>query len=97
MNPSDTLARIIALALDEKGSDEMLNLARRLNGLDARREDVYRAFCKSFDMGEWFYESLILNDVDIVTLIYQISQERAREEKEWDTEQDLIELDRRMA
>lgn len=97
MNPSDTLARIIALVLDDRDSDELLKLARRLNRLDARREDIYRAFCKSFDMGEWFYESLALNDVDLVTLIYQISQERAQEEKEWDTEQDLIELDRRMA
>lgn len=63
--------------------------------LPDENEEVCSKFCDRYELGNWFYEALILHDVDITELLVDLGNEREIEEKEAQRDRDEIERDLR--
>lgn len=44
-------------------------------------EEAASNFCDKFELGNWFYDAMVLNDVDIRAELNEIAEKRNREER----------------
>jgi len=63
--------------------------------LPEENEEACDKFCERYELGNWFYEALILNEIDITELLVDLGNEREVEEKEAQRDRDDIERDLR--
>lgn len=59
-----------------------LEVAQLLRILPEEPEDAASAFCDRFELGNWFYEALVLNEADIGKILDGIGRYRITEEYE---------------
>lgn len=52
-------------------------------------EAACEKFCRKYDLGDWFYEAMILNDIEIDDLLLRKTVELKKQEKE--AEKEMIE------
>lgn len=72
------ITRILCEILFEKTSEELNELA-----LDLQINDEPLAvFCDRFDLGDWFYERMIMMDIDIIDEVSVIADEHRKIEKD---------------
>ena len=45
-------------------------------------EDAAREFCEALSLGDWFYDAITLNNIDINEALINIAEQRRREEVE---------------
>ncbi len=55
-------------------------------------EEAASEFCDAFDLGDWFYEAMIINDIDINEVLIDLAEQRRIEEEE--AARDRAEIDR---
>lgn len=72
------ITRILCEILCGKTSEELNELA-----LDLQINDEPLAvFCDKFDLGDWFYEKMIMLDIDIIDEVSVIADEHRKIEKD---------------
>lgn len=70
--------QLITRILCDKTSEELNELA-----LDLQINDEPLAvFCDRFDLGDWFYEKMIMLDIDIIDEVSVIADEHRKIEKD---------------
>lgn len=90
MEKSKQLTDIIAdQVIAEHNSLELQELIDRL---PENSEEAAGEFCDAFELGNWFYEAMILNDIDISEVLIDVAETRRAEEKE--AEQDRADIER---
>lgn len=82
MDSKTTLRNIIEMVVADRDSDELGEFVRQTFTLDMSTEEASEEFCDKFDLGDWFYEAMILNDIDIVSELDSIKLSRQVEEEE---------------
>lgn len=65
--------------LYEKASWELDELMGKLPDDSDEQLDY---FCQQFELGNWFFEALQLNEIDLVDLLSELAGERRQEEAE---------------
>lgn len=60
-----------------------LDISQHIADLPKDTETATGAFCDRFELGNWFYEALTLNEVDIGSMLARIAQERMSDEAEF--------------
>lgn len=63
--------------------------------LPDENEEQLDTFCKRYELGNWFYEALIINEIDIVNLLSDLVIERRQQEVEAERDRADIEHDYR--
>lgn len=81
---------IVDLVLIEHNSVELQELIDRFA---ESIEDAAEDFCDAFDLGNWFYDAMILNDIDISEVLINTAESRRIEEKEAENDRTEIERD----
>ena len=76
----------------EHHSTELQELIDRL---PESLEESAEEFCDAFELGNWFYEAMILHDIEISEVLIDIAETRRTEEKEAEKERDDMERDYR--
>lgn len=77
MNPNDTIRQIAEMVVDDQHSSEIIEIVDALPG---NHEDAAAAFCDRYELGNWFYDAMILNDYDIREQLIDISNKKMVEE-----------------
>lgn len=72
-------------------------LQELISTLSDENDEACGKFCDRYELGNWFYEALILHDIDITELLVDLGNERELEEKEAQHDRDEIEHDLRRA
>ena len=54
--------------------------------------DAQVEFCEAFDLGHWFVDAMIMNNIDISEVLIDVAETRRAEEKE--AEQDRADMER---
>ncbi len=80
---------IVDHVLHEHNSHELQDIINRLSD---NTEEAAGEFCDGFELGNWFYEAMTLNDIDISEVLIDIAETRRAEEKE--AEQDRADMER---
>lgn len=70
-------------------------LEELVGALPEENEEACDKFCERYELGNWFYEALTLNDIDITELLVDLGNEREVEEKEAERDRADIESDLR--
>lgn len=65
---------------------DSLDISQYIAELPEDTEEAIGAFCDRFELGNWFYDALILNEADVGAMLARIARERMGEEAE-DTEE----------
>jgi hypothetical protein len=68
-------------------------LQELIDRMPENTEEAASDFCGAFDLGNWFYDAMILNDIDISEVLIDTAQTRRSEEKEAADDQAEIERD----
>lgn len=89
MSSIDTLRQTIEMVLADRNSLEIDEL---IGALSDEAEEAASQFCDRLDLGNWFYEALTLNDIDIVSMLSEINDDIRLLEKE--AENDRAEIQR---
>jgi hypothetical protein len=76
------------------GSWELREL---VDNLPEHTEEAASAFCDRFDLGDWFYEAMVINEVDINLELINIGARLEQEEEEAARDRAEIDRDYRMA
>jgi len=63
-----------------------------VGALPEKNEEACDKFCERYELGNWFYEALTLNEINITELLVDLGNEREVEEKE--AECDRADIDR---
>jgi hypothetical protein len=87
MDNRQTLESLVEMALSDYHSSDIRELASNLpegNELSASE------FADKFDMGDWVYDALIMNDINIPLLLNEIADRFEREEREQRLEDRLL-------
>ena len=74
------------------GDHSSIELQELIDRLPENTEEAAGEFCDAFELGNWFYEAMILNDIDISEVLIDVAETRRAEEKE--AEQDRAEAER---
>lgn len=71
-NKTDALEAVVTMAVADIHPTELRDIAAKL---PEDFSDALEEFCKRFDLGEWFYDSLTVAEVDIVELLHSIADD----------------------
>lgn len=71
------LTQVIDMVLAESNSEE---IGKIILSLPQGNEEALSKFCYLYELGNWFYEALILNDIDIFAELEHLMEERVNEE-----------------
>lgn len=85
------ITQILSAVLDEMTSVELDELALDLQIND----EPLSIFCDRFDLGNWFFDQMTLADVDIVSEVSVLADERRKSERELVEDERLIRQDLR--
>lgn len=66
-------------------------------GFERDNETVIEWFCLHYDLGSWFIETMIANDISIIDLLIDIKARRQQEEKESSDYRNEVNRDLRIA
>lgn len=80
---------IVEQIVPEHASWELQELIDRL---PETSEEAASDFCDAFELGNWFYDAMTVNDIDISEVLIDTAESRRVEEKE--AEKDRDEADR---
>lgn len=90
--------QLVALITDqvvgEHSSEELRELIDRL---PEDTEEAASDFCDAFDLGGWFYEAMVLNDIDISEVLIDVAETHYQEEQEAEKDRAEIERDLRQS
>ena len=75
--------------------DQIENLEGYIETSEA--DDYLAGFCDYFDLGNWFYEAILENDIDVESLMDSLKAELILEGQEADKERDEVDRDLRRA
>lgn len=89
MDNKQTLESLVEMALSDYASVDIREIVESL----PEGELAVSEFVNKFDMGEWIYEALLINEIDIVLLLKEIANRFEREEKEQRYEDRLLMTD----
>lgn len=73
------ITSILTEVLFDKSSEELDELAL---DLCINKDDALLNFCDRFDLGDWFYEKMIMLDIDIIDEVSVIADEHRKIEKD---------------
>lgn len=65
--------------LYEHSSEELQELIDRM---PEDENEALEDFCGALELGNWFYEALIINEIDVSELMIDLAEERQQEERE---------------
>ena len=71
------LVQLIDMVLGDSNSEEISKIQQ---SLPEDHEEALGKFCYLYELGNWFYEAMILNDVDIFVELELIHKDRLNEE-----------------
>lgn len=94
-----TDAKTIIEFIDEQILTEQSSWAIQeiVNDLPEDQEDAAAVFCKQFELGNWFWEALVFNGVDISAVLINIGARKEQEEREASEAQREIDHEMRRA
>lgn len=72
-----SLAQLIDTVLADSNSEEISKIQ---TSLPEDHEEALGKFCYLYELGNWFYEAMIFNDIDIFVELEQIHKDRLNEE-----------------
>lgn len=77
--------------LAEHGSEELQTL---IDAMPDESSEAASEFCDALELGNWFYEAMLTNEIDISDVMIDLAEERRLEEEEeskhrWEIEQDM--------
>ena len=70
-----------------------IDIQEIVDDLPEDSEEALSYFCDRFELGNWFYEALLMNEIDISDELITIGLNRGKEEKEHNDEQAQIQSD----
>jgi len=82
------IKQVIQSVLAEEPSHSVDLLQRELSPLDF--DEQLSEFCDKYDLGNWFYEAMTLNEVDIISELVGIFRHKFQDEQEANKEESLI-------
>lgn len=71
----EQLHLVMRMALADTGSGYLREFIQDIRKLDAD-DQKYDAFCEEFGLGQWFYDALMRNEVDLVEELIKLLAEK---------------------
>lgn len=62
----DALRKLISMVVASLNSDQLKEVIDKTLNFGRTKEGINGDFCDRYELGDWFYESLLRNDVDLI-------------------------------
>lgn len=72
------LGVVLRMALADVGNGRIKGFIRDITADDTTEYQRYDAFCEEFELGQWFYDALANNNVEIVAMLSDLLAERRK-------------------
>lgn len=73
---------------------ESWELQELIDRLPEDTEEAANDFCDAFNLGDWFYDAMILNEIDISEVLIDVAEARRNKEKEAAADRSEVDRDR---